>query len=103
MQQDSASLRQRRYSRQSSSYSQDDTMIPLREADGSASLGRKRTPSGKSVVSRTISLAEYHEDLKPSLRHVSHCIGTVSISFTLALDVKDMVKEMEDQENMGSV
>ena len=65
-------MRQRRFSRASSVSSKlscEDVMIPLRDGTGSVS-GRKRTPSGKSVVSRTISLAEYHEDLKPSLRDV---------------------------------
>ena len=68
------STRQRRYSRQSSAashYSGDNdfTTVPLRDMDGTGSQGpRKRTPSGKSVQSRTISLAEYHEDLRPQLK-----------------------------------
>ena len=82
-------------------------MISLRQGDGTGSIGaRKRTPSGetnpayssidlvvvfynayvdvchlsgKSVQSRTISLAEYHQDLKPELKQVRllHCWFTM--------------------------
>lgn len=66
-------VRKRRFSRTSSCSSRlscapGDELIPLN--DGTHSMGsRKRTVSGRSVVSRTISLAEYHEDLKPALKH----------------------------------
>lgn len=88
-------LRQRRFSRQSSVGSRtsvDDVMIPLR-GDGSVS-GRKRTPSGKSVVSRTISLAEYHEDLKPSLKTVRFKISHGAPKYTFYLSLYTTQKQL---------
>ena len=48
--------------------------IPLQAiGDGTANgaIGRKRTPSGKSIRSRKVSTAEYHLDLKSDLSQVS--------------------------------
>lgn len=48
--------------------------VPLTAVNGNGSvpnLGmRSRHSSGKSIRSRTASRAEYHEDLKPSLKQV---------------------------------
>jgi hypothetical protein len=44
---------------------------------GNVSGLRSRTPSGKSIVSRVVPVAEYHKDLKPSLAQVSFIIASM--------------------------
>lgn len=55
--------------------------VPLKSVSGNGSAAntagmRSRHSSGKSIRSRTASRAEYHEDLKPSLKQVRDSLKT---------------------------